>query len=335
MKKNKALRAAGALMIAVLLTTCLTAGTFAKYTTSGSAQDSARVAKFGVTVSANGSLYGSAYDGTAHKPADYTAGADTLTVKAGTDASDNVVAPGTKNESGLGFALNGKPETDVQITGYVEAKNIFLASGEYGVMTKVTTNTITSQNFGMGTYYIRSNGVYSQAAAFDANVSDYYVLKDTASVTDIYYPVVYSLNGTAGTTAAQPDSAAAIAKTVADKLQNGTASADSGNRTGVVKYTFNKLYKNNTDLSAEVDLASEKLTWEWVFTAAGADAKDTILGDLQAQDKNDSTFKNYGEVVKKSTDAITNAVTYKAPQAGTDYSLETGFDISVTVEQAD
>ena len=61
MKKNKAMRAAGVLVIATLLTTCLTAGTFAKYTTTDSATDSARVAKFGVTVVANGSLYGSAY----------------------------------------------------------------------------------------------------------------------------------------------------------------------------------------------------------------------------------------------------------------------------------
>lgn len=39
-----------------MLTTCMTAGTFAKYTTSDSANDSARVAKFGVTVTADGSL---------------------------------------------------------------------------------------------------------------------------------------------------------------------------------------------------------------------------------------------------------------------------------------
>lgn len=52
MKKNKTLRAAGILFLATMLTTCMTAGTFAKYTTSDSANDSARVAKFGVTVTA-------------------------------------------------------------------------------------------------------------------------------------------------------------------------------------------------------------------------------------------------------------------------------------------
>ena len=41
MKKNKTLRAAGILFLATMLTTCMTAGTFAKYTTSDSANDSA------------------------------------------------------------------------------------------------------------------------------------------------------------------------------------------------------------------------------------------------------------------------------------------------------
>ena len=122
MKKNKAMRAAGVLVIATLLTTCLTAGTFAKYTTTDSATDSARVAKFGVTVVANGSLYGSAY---AANHADTPVVADnTVTVKASN--GDNVVAPGTKNDSGIGFAVNGKPEVDVKITGTVEAEDIFL-----------------------------------------------------------------------------------------------------------------------------------------------------------------------------------------------------------------
>lgn len=58
MKKNKTLRAAGILFLATMLTTCMTAGTFAKYTTGDRAEDSARVAKFGVTVTADGSLFG-------------------------------------------------------------------------------------------------------------------------------------------------------------------------------------------------------------------------------------------------------------------------------------
>ena len=47
MKKNTMMRVASALMIAVLLTTCAISGTFAKYTTKYSVDDSARVAYWG------------------------------------------------------------------------------------------------------------------------------------------------------------------------------------------------------------------------------------------------------------------------------------------------
>ena len=46
------MRVASALLVAVLLSTCAISGTFAKYVTEGSGSDTARVAKFGVTVTA-------------------------------------------------------------------------------------------------------------------------------------------------------------------------------------------------------------------------------------------------------------------------------------------
>ena len=46
MKKNKMMRIASALLVAVILTTCAISGTFAKYVTSTPGSDSARVAKF-------------------------------------------------------------------------------------------------------------------------------------------------------------------------------------------------------------------------------------------------------------------------------------------------
>ena len=52
MKKNIMLRLSAVLLVAVLLTTCVISGTWAKYVTTGSAEDSARVAKWGVTVEA-------------------------------------------------------------------------------------------------------------------------------------------------------------------------------------------------------------------------------------------------------------------------------------------
>ena len=61
MKKNKALRAASALLVLTLLTTSIIGGTFAKYTSRGSVNDTARVAKWGVDITTSGALYSDAY----------------------------------------------------------------------------------------------------------------------------------------------------------------------------------------------------------------------------------------------------------------------------------
>ena len=48
MKKNVMMRVASALLVAVLMTTCAISGTFAKYTTTATGSDTARVAKWDV-----------------------------------------------------------------------------------------------------------------------------------------------------------------------------------------------------------------------------------------------------------------------------------------------
>ena len=73
MKKNKSMRAAGGLMIATLLSTSIVSGTYAKYVTSDSAKDSARVAKFGVEVKADGKLFDKTYLTTSNTPGGATA----------------------------------------------------------------------------------------------------------------------------------------------------------------------------------------------------------------------------------------------------------------------
>ena len=50
MKKNKMMRLASCLLVLVMLSTSMISGTFAKYVTTGSAEDTARVAKFGVDI---------------------------------------------------------------------------------------------------------------------------------------------------------------------------------------------------------------------------------------------------------------------------------------------
>ena len=63
LKKNWMLRAAVLMLALVLITSCFVGGTFAKYVTSGIGGDVARVAKFGVTVTAtNNSMFKTTYE---------------------------------------------------------------------------------------------------------------------------------------------------------------------------------------------------------------------------------------------------------------------------------
>ncbi len=102
MKKNKMMRLASFLLIAVLVSTSAISGTYAKYVSSATADDTARVAKWGVTVTADGdgSLFANSYDETG-----------SVTVEAATD----VVAPGTGG-SLVDFTVAGDPEVDVKVT---------------------------------------------------------------------------------------------------------------------------------------------------------------------------------------------------------------------------
>lgn len=146
MKKNIAMRLASGLMLSCLLSTCVISGTFAKYTTSDDAKDSARVAKWGVTVTTEGALFSETY------AMDATTGTDDLTdaisVKVVT-AGTNVVAPGTKNEDGMTFTLTGTPEVDVNVTVEIAIDDIMLAAGTYADPTD-----------GEGNFEITGDGYY-------------------------------------------------------------------------------------------------------------------------------------------------------------------------------
>ena len=107
MKKNKMMRAASVLAVAVLLTTCAISGTFAKYVTSATGSDSARVAKFGVAITANGETFANAYD--THDSNYATA------IQKSVVSTDKVVAPGTSGSMGS-MTLAGTPEVAVKVT---------------------------------------------------------------------------------------------------------------------------------------------------------------------------------------------------------------------------
>ena len=108
MEKNRMMRLASALLILTLLTTCMISGTFAKYTTQATGEDTARVAKWGVTVNVISDLFADAYKDTS---VEYNG--TTATVKASAE-NQNIVAPGTTG-IGLGVASTGTPEVSYEM----------------------------------------------------------------------------------------------------------------------------------------------------------------------------------------------------------------------------
>ena len=317
-KMNKPMRAAGILLLATMLTTCMTAGTFAKYTTSDSATDSARVAKFGVVIKTNGNLFGKDYKDTIVSATD-----SSITVQAKTPTSgsrENVVAPGTKNDTGLGINISGTPEVDVKftVTNATTNKNIFLKGSQtYGIMVKA--NTLTAENFlaKKDSLYELSSDKYSKTTDTTYNVDDsYYILKDVVTATtENYYPVVFKFGGTA------------LGDTSTDTV------ADTTNGLGKKLETLlnNKTVDSNTNLATAFRDTNKAITWEWAYEKTNdttIDGMDTILGHLAAQNDNDLDGTDGAVVKLDNTDYV--------PVADqTDYNLDISVGFTITATQVD
>ena len=133
-RKNHTLKLAGILLALVLVTSCFVGGTFAKYVTSGTGKDTARVAKFGVTVTANGSTFAEQY------------ATDDETVRAIASSvvsseRKKVVAPGTKGDM-VSMTLSGSAEVAVKVT-YKATVNLgdkWVADGVYYCPLVITVN---------------------------------------------------------------------------------------------------------------------------------------------------------------------------------------------------
>jgi len=357
MKKNKMLRMASALLVLTLLTTSVIGGTFAKYTTTAKANDTARVAKWGVVITASGSLYSNAYakenvaDGKGNLPAAWTTDGNTLansiSVAAATE-EDNIVAPGTKSYGdGLSFGISGTPEVAVTVDTTIKAEDIFLKAGTYGKLVSLTVSDtedlkqVLQKYNSTGVYEISNNGSYIKVdddATCD-KPKTYYAL--TAKVTvDDYFPVKYALEGT---TKADDLTAVEVAEILAAAVEGTTASPNSS-------YQCEKKLSNNYDANTNLanngpKFGGENLKWKWVYEADGdedtkksTNAKDTILGDLIAAR---GAMVDY-VVVSVDGGKVTPLVISTADE---DYTVEcdgdvvanlqTKFDITLTVTQVD
>ena len=152
MKTHKMMRIASATLIATLLTTSCISSTFAKYTVQSSYQQTARVAKWGVEVKTEGTLFDTTYLATEEKGTPANGMQDSIdgTVLS-VESFENVVAPGTKNTDGLTFEIKGTPEVDVQVTVNASSSkgDIFLNGTD---LPNLTTAANTSDTFNADNY---------------------------------------------------------------------------------------------------------------------------------------------------------------------------------------
>ena len=169
MKKNKMMRIASVLLVAVILTTCAISGTFAKYVTSGNGSDNARVAKFGVTVTGTADTFKETY---AKNDTGFTLAANSVV------STEDVVAPGTSGFLAA-FTITGTPEVAVRVAfaGTLELGDKWEDEGNaYYCPIEVTVGDATFK----GTSYASADEF---EAAVNAKIATY--SKDYAAGTDL------------------------------------------------------------------------------------------------------------------------------------------------------
>ncbi len=176
MKKNKMMRLASVLLVAVLLSTCAISGTFAKYVSSDTATDNARVAYWGWGSNIMGDL--DLFDG------NYT------NVDSRDDA--NVVAPGTEKTATISLAYTPNGETKAPEVAY-----------KYDVVATATTTN------GYAALDSNANFKWTLKAPGATNATEYSTVAELiaainatsqASITANTLPTGYTEDGTASYT---------------------------------------------------------------------------------------------------------------------------------------
>ena len=341
MKKNKMMRLASILLVCVLLTTSVISGTFAKYVTTDSASDTARVAKWGVVASINGNLFGATYDQSEEIISHNSIAASVSS----SNANELVVAPGTNNDDALTLSVSGNPEVSTKVT-YDAAEDtsgknyanceISLAAGTYGVMVPYVGDKTTETN---DTYYIYENNKYTLAQDTDLD-KEWYELHDVVTVADGgYRPLVWSWSTNVDGTAS--------GETSGTFAEMQTAIADT--------FPATMGFAPNSFVNTSITIG-----WKWDFGDEWADQAgdddeiirnedkyDTILGNMMAYFGDDTAVN---KVIAKAANGDYVNVSYNTVEVdansanekkivlvdGTEIAcLTVAFNARLTVEQVD
>ena len=262
MKKNWTMRVALLVVALTLITSCFVGGTFAKYVTGGSYEDTARVAKFGVTVEADGALFASQYetdDANADLEGKYS-------VEVGKDSEDKLVAPGTKGEAAA-ITLSGVPEVAVRIS---YKATIALEGWEIPVLPVDEQEAEASE---AEQEYAAKDGEAAEPATKTEEYCPIWI-----TVNDETYYIKYAEtegdNSQPDATVKAGETTMVICDDIADLIEHVEDAIEG----------LTKDYDPNTDLSLLTDDAVA-ISWEWPFsTSEENDVRDTALGDIAAED---------------------------------------------------
>lgn len=135
MKKNWMLRLGLLAMVLTLVTMPMVSSTYAKYVTSANASDTARVAKWGVTVAVTGGAFATSY------ATDDGAVSGTIANSVVSSTVNKKVAPGTTGTF-TGVAITGTPEVavNVAVTPVLTLTGWTLADGQFYCPIVITVN---------------------------------------------------------------------------------------------------------------------------------------------------------------------------------------------------
>ena len=137
-KNDRTMRLAWILLAFALISAVLVSGTMAKYVTTASGTDTARVAAWGVNVAGDVALFDTNY---AADDSTYTLTADSVISTAG-----NVVAPGTSGTAAA-FTITGTPEVATRVTFAAGAGSALAGWGGYEpIVWSVTINGATTSD---------------------------------------------------------------------------------------------------------------------------------------------------------------------------------------------
>lgn len=295
MRKNKMMRTAAVLGVATMLTASVLSGTFAKYTTTATGGDSARVAKWGITMGNNGkSTFSDTYTGP---------GSGNTVV-----ASDNkdVVAPGTHGSAT--YKVSGAPETAYEITFKGEATNdVFLKSG------------------------LKYDYAVSTDAANDIKDATY-ASTQSGTVNADYYPVNYSVKITSSAkvedkkptlSAADGENNNYLKLDTPSTFETLAAAMEALNNTVATYNTPNTEAGLTVEFKWAWAFDTEDTTGDNVITVNGGhkanDVYDTVLGDLTTETKN----------ANLTITPVTGEDSDKS------YNTEIGYTLSMTATQID